>query len=162
MPFIHLFRCLFFWFQPPCCFSCSRFLEPASPLRMAESKSEYSNCYQLPSRRGRLGPRRHWYPAPEIFFHTLLKSLTPFLPATRSEQQGRDAQEEQNKSCFPKHTEVPEGSWPEWHGMLGHGGGCLGMARDAWAHRSRCSFPPPTDEKCKADSAKDNCSHRCA
>lgn len=49
---IYIFIQLFIFLpRPPCCFPCSWFPELASPLRMPESKSEYSNCYQLPSRR---------------------------------------------------------------------------------------------------------------
>lgn len=53
--FIQLF---IFLPRPPCCFPCSRFPELSSPLWMPESKSEYSNCYQLPSRRAWLSPAR--------------------------------------------------------------------------------------------------------
>lgn len=55
---IYIFILLFIFFlpRPPCCFPCSWFPELASPLWMPESKSEYSNCYQLPSRRAWLSP----------------------------------------------------------------------------------------------------------
>jgi len=58
------------------------------------------------------------------FFRTLLKSLTPFLPATQREQRGHDACKEQNKHCCPKQAKVLQGSWPQQHKMLSCGIGC--------------------------------------
>lgn len=142
MPFIHLFHCLFFWFRPPCCFSCSRFLEPASPLRMAESKSEYSNCYQLPSRRGRLGPRRHRYPAPEIF-SARFSNPSPLSSWPPGANNGAEMPRMSKTRAATPSTQRSLRA----HGW--HGTGHSGTARGAWARHGMLGrtghdapFPP--------------------